>query len=116
MKKIIPLLIIIGLTMNVNVKANSELNSLDDVRVNIDHVDGQIISLLKQRQDLVKKAASFKKDESSVRDQERVEVVIKKIIGLAGNNGLDTEVAEKTYRAMIGAFINLELKEHTKDM
>lgn len=112
MKNVIPLLVFIGATMSNNAAGNGKVNSLSDVRDNIDCIDRKIIMLLKERQDMVKLAATFKKDETGVRDNKRVEAVIQKVIDLAIAAKLDPNVAEETYRAMISSFINLELSEH----
>ncbi|GIF40341.1 chorismate mutase [Actinoplanes xinjiangensis] len=86
--------------------------SLEDVRRAIDAVDVQVVGLLAERERLVRRAASFKKDEQGVRAPARVEQVIEKVRALAGERNASPEVVERVYRAMITAFIELELTEH----
>ncbi|MFI9814915.1 chorismate mutase [Saccharothrix variisporea] len=88
--------------------------SLDEVRAGIDAIDGQLVRLLAERQGLVKAAAAFKKDEDAVRAPDRVAQVIAKVRARAEEVGLAPEVAEAVWRAMIGAFIELELAEHRR--
>ncbi|WP_433788950.1 chorismate mutase [Actinoplanes sp. CA-252034] len=86
--------------------------SLDDVRRQIDALDAQVVDLLAQRERLVRSAATFKKDEQGVRAPARVEQVIDRVRALATERDASPDVVERVYRAMIGAFIELELGEH----
>ncbi|MEV6100775.1 chorismate mutase [Nocardia sp. NPDC051981] len=86
--------------------------SLAEVRTRIDVLDGDLIRLLAERQQLVRAAATFKADEQAVRAPERVERVVSLARERAAAAGLEPAVAEAVWRAMIGAFIALELDEH----
>ena len=89
-------------------------NSLADVRANIDALDRRIIPLLAERGRYVLEAARFKKDVAEVPAPARVEEVIAKVRRLAEENGAIPDVVEKTYRAMIAAFIAAETIEHAR--
>lgn len=86
--------------------------TLDDVRSAIDDLDRRIIGLIAERQTWVVKAGELKKSEEGVRAPARVEQVIGKVRKIAGETGASPEVVEKTYRAMIAGFIDLELDVH----
>ncbi|WP_346349084.1 GNAT family N-acetyltransferase [Rhizohabitans arisaemae] len=86
--------------------------SLAEVRDRIDAIDAELIGFLARRQDLVRAAAGFKRDEQGVRDPERVERVVAGARSKAEAVGLAPEVAEAVWRSMISAFIELELAEH----
>lgn len=88
--------------------------SLADVRREIDTIDTQMVRLLAARERQVRRAATFKTDEQGVRAPARVEQVISKVRALAGESGASPEVVERVYRAMIAAFIDLELTEHRR--
>ena len=90
------------------------LRSLADVRAQIDDLDTQIVALLARRQTLVEAAAGFKRDEQAVRAPDRVERVVAAVRAQASAAGLDAAVAEAIWRAMITAFIELELARHRK--
>ncbi|WP_106397843.1 chorismate mutase [Actinocorallia populi] len=92
----------------------TEPRSLSEVRELIDGIDGELVRLLAERQGLVRAAATFKKDTAAVRAPDRVEQVITAVRGRAAEAGLAPDVAEAVWRAMIGAFIDLELKEHAR--
>ncbi|OLT17024.1 chorismate mutase [Actinomadura sp. CNU-125] len=85
--------------------------SLADVRARIDGIDGALVRLLADRQALVRAAAAFKTDERSVRAPDRVERVVALARSRAADAGLSPDVAEAVWRAMVGAFIELELGE-----
>jgi isochorismate pyruvate lyase len=89
-------------------------DSLDQVRAQIDRLDREIVALLAERGDYVRQAARFKKTSADVAAPARVEQVIGKVRGLAGEKGADPVVVERVYRAMIAAFIEAEQKEHAR--
>ncbi|GLZ30345.1 chorismate mutase [Lentzea sp. NBRC 105346] len=88
--------------------------SLAEVRARIDAIDTELVRLLADRQQLVEQAAKFKKDENAVRAPDRVEQVIANVRAKAEQAGLAPDVAESVWRAMIRAFIDLELSEHER--
>lgn len=85
-----------------------EARSLTEVRDNIDRLDHGIIGLLAERGRFVRQAARFKTSRSEVEAPARVEQVIAKVRELAAEAGLEPQVAEAAYRAMISAFIEVE--------
>lgn len=89
-------------------------NSLEEVRVEIDRLDRQIVTLLAERGDYVKQAARFKKTSADVKAPARVEQVIAKVRALSAEMSANPEVTEQVYRAMITAFIEAETQEHIR--
>jgi isochorismate pyruvate lyase len=88
-----------------------EMESLADIRAQIDRLDQEIVALLAERGAYVRQAARFKRTEAEARAPERVEQVIGRVRELAEQWRLEPDVAERVYRAMIGAFVELELAE-----
>lgn len=86
--------------------------NIDAVRTEIDALDRRIVDLIAERQKWVIIAGSLKKNEDAVRAPARVEQVIAKVRALAEEAGASPEVVERTYRALIAAFIELELDHH----
>lgn len=88
--------------------------NLDLIRSEIDAIDVRLIALLAERQRWVEAAGRAKSGQSTdaVRAADRVEQVIVKVRYLASPAGLSPDVAERTYRAMIAAFIDHELEVH----
>ncbi len=85
-------------------------DNLPAVREAIDRLDGQIIALLAQRQQLVEQAGRLKprNHAQAVAAPERVAQVIAARRQAAAEAGLSPEVAEAVWQAMIAAFIRLE--------
>jgi len=71
-----------------------------------------MVELIAERQDLVIAAGALKRDENAVRAPARVEQVIAKVRLLAQDAGASPDVVERAYRALIAAFIDLELERH----
>lgn len=86
--------------------------SLEEVRARINELDQRIVKLIAERQRCVVAAGALKADEQAVRAPDRVEQVIAKVRALAESEGASPEVVERSYRAMIAAFIDLELDQH----
>jgi len=86
--------------------------TIDEVRRRIDDIDREIVELIGRRQTWVVEAGRLKTDKAAVRAPDRVEAVIAKVRSLAADAAASPEVVESTYRAMIAAFIELELGVH----
>lgn len=84
--------------------------TLKEIRQAIDGLDGEIIKLLAQRQQLVEQAGRLKPpgDARAVAAPERVAQVLADRRRQAAATGLSPEVAEAVWQAMIDAFIRLE--------
>ena len=89
-------------------------SSIEDVRDRIDQIDSELVKLIAQRGQCVKAASAFKTDSSAVRAPDRVQQVIDKVCKQAAEAGLSEAIIEKTYRAMIGAFIDYELEQYNQ--
>lgn len=82
--------------------------SLEEVRACIDEVDDRIVELIAQRGAYVARAACFKTNRRQAPALDRVQLVLERVKRRAEAVGLDVQVAEATYRAMINAFIDWE--------
>jgi isochorismate pyruvate lyase len=84
---------------------------LAGIRTAIDGVDKEIVALIARRQELVHLAGAQKADGAAVRAPERVEAVIENVRELGNQAGADPDVVEAAYRAMIDAFIEMEMHQ-----
>lgn len=82
--------------------------SLDEVRLHIDRLDRQLVALVAERGAYVAQAARFKKTPTEVAAPQRVAQVVHKVRAQALELGAEPAVIEATWRAMIGAFIEVE--------
>ena len=85
-----------------------DVQSLDEVRANIDRLDRGIIRLMAERGAFVRQAARFKASPEDVDAPGRVEQVVAQVRALAADADLEPQVAEAVYRAMIASFIEVE--------
>lgn len=94
----------------MNLKETAMTQSLNEVRLAIDALDGRLIELLAERQQWVEQAGRLKpqNDAVAVAAPERVAQVIAARRELVAAKGLSPDVAEAVWRAMIDAFIRLE--------
>ncbi|MET1021419.1 MAG: chorismate mutase [Arthrobacter sp.] len=90
--------------------AQADREQLAAVRVAVDEVDEQIVALIGRRERLIRIAGTLKADSAEVRAPGRVERVIEHVRAAAEQKDIDVDLVEKTYRAMIDAFITLELE------
>ena len=83
----------------------------------INGLDERIVALIGQRQAWVERAGRLKRDqdEDAVRAPSRVDAVIARVRALATLAGASPEVVERTYRAMIAAFVDLEMRIHARE-
>ncbi|MCU1572534.1 MAG: chorismate mutase [Micrococcaceae bacterium] len=88
----------------------AQREQLAAVRVAINEVDEQMVTLIARRERLIRIAGTLKADPAAVRAPARVEQVIAHVRSVAEAKNVDPVVVEATYRAMIEAFIELELK------
>lgn len=84
---------------------------LAEIRREIDDIDSEVIKLLARRSSLVSEAGKLKRNETAVRDPDRVEKVVDNIRRKAASAGLDPAIAEKIYRTVIDCFINKEMQQ-----
>ncbi|CAA7621604.1 chorismate mutase [Magnetospirillum sp. UT-4] len=92
----------------------TQCSSLAEVREHIDRLDRRIVPLLAERAGYVAQAAGFKPDKAAVVDTDRIEQIVLKVRHLANEEGMDPDLIEHIYRAMIEAYIVFEAKEYTR--
>ncbi len=81
-----------------------------ELRVAIDALDQELVTLLARRQAYIERAAILKHDRGTVRDQARVEDVIAKVLVQARAAGLSADIAEPVWRTLIEQSIQHELE------
>jgi isochorismate pyruvate lyase len=70
------------------------------------------VDLLAERQKYVISAAQYKADEDAVRAPDRRRSMMERLNKRAVAAGVNAEVVERVYVAMIDAFIDVELRKH----
>ncbi len=85
--------------------------SMEELRVEIDRLDRDLVRLLAERSRYIARAVALKSREGlPARIDERVEAVVVNVRREAERQGLDANLADKLWRAMMDEFIAYEEK------
>ena len=76
-------------------------DSMADVRREIDRLDRELVLLMAERLRYIEEAARVKQDRGRVRDEDRIEDVVAKVLAESEKVGLAPEVAEPVWRLLI---------------
>ena len=89
-------------------KTPDACGSMEELRAAIDALDAKLVALLAVRQTYIERAAQLKTDRGQVRDTDRIEDVVAKVIAEGERTGLSAEIAEPVWRTLIEASIRHE--------
>ena len=81
---------------------------MSELREAIDDLDSRLVALLAVRQAYIERAAQLKTGRDQVRDVERIEEVVARVIAEGKRSGLSAEIAEPVWRTLIEASIKHE--------
>jgi isochorismate pyruvate lyase len=84
--------------------------SMNELREAIDTLDSRLVALLAVRQAYIERAAQLKTGRDQVRDVERIEEVVAKVIAEGKRSGLSADIAEPVWRTLIEASIKHEFE------
>jgi len=90
-----------------------KFKNLNDVRKSIDKVDNQLVKLIGEREFYAKEALKFKTDRSEIKDNKRINAVLKRIKSLKKKykvRSLSDYTIQQIWILMIKNFIILENK------
>jgi len=79
-----------------------------ELRDAIDALDRRLVRLLAVRQGYIERAAVLKQDRGTVRDEARIEDVVRKVLAEARAAGLSPAIAEAVWRVLIERSIQHE--------
>jgi isochorismate pyruvate lyase len=82
-------------------KAPQDCADMEQLRAAIDTLDARLVRLLARRQGYIERAAVLKKDRATVRDDARIEEVVRKVVAEARAAGLSAAIAESVWRVLI---------------
>jgi isochorismate pyruvate lyase len=86
---------------NDAITAPEDCGSMAQLRVAIDALDRQLVTLLARRQAYIERAAVLKNGRDQVRDPARIEDVVQKVVAAAKEAGLNPAIAEPVWRTLI---------------
>jgi isochorismate pyruvate lyase len=88
--------------------------SMNELRAAIDTLDARLVALLAVRQAYIERAAQLKTGRDQVRDPDRIEDVVAKVIAEGRKAGLSADIAEPVWRTLIEASIRHEFDAFDK--
>ena len=88
--------------------------NMEELRKELDLLDNDLIKLVSKRFKFIEEAAIIKDDISKIRDNDRIEYIIKRLRGLAEDNDLSPDIVEKLWRFIIELSIELEVEIFNK--
>jgi isochorismate pyruvate lyase len=96
-------------------KPAEKCGSMAELRQAIDVLDARLVALLAVRQAYIERAAQLKTGRDQVRDPERIEDVVAKVIAEGRKAGLSPDIAEPVWRTLIEASIRHEFEAFDKE-
>ncbi len=81
---------------------------MGEIRKQIDALDKRLVTLLAERQKLIAAAGKVKPNRDTVRDEARIEEVVRLVLAEAEKTGLAKEIAEPVWRQLIESSIAYE--------
>ena len=81
---------------------------MQEIRAQIDALDKRLVALLAERQKLIAAAGEVKPSRDTVRDEARIEEVVRLVLTEAEKSGLAREIAEPVWRQLIESSIAYE--------
>ncbi len=85
--------------------------SMAEVRAHVDALDDILVPLLVERGGYMTQAAINKPLQSQVRDEDRIETIVRRVRARAEAEGGEPDVIEAIYRSMMEAYIAYEHRE-----
>ena len=85
-----------------------QFENMKELREEIDLLDNELIILFSKRFKFIEDAALIKNDINDIRDNERIEKIIKRLRNLAKKNNLSEDIIEKLWRFIIELSIEQE--------
>jgi chorismate mutase len=87
---------------------------LNLLRIKLDKLDNKLLSLIKDRTDLVKDVLKLKKFKKEIVDQKRINFILNKIKGKSKKLKIDTKITNRIWKNMIWSFIDYERRNFKK--
>tara|TARA_B100000965_G_C19216064_1_gene593782 strand:+ start:362 stop:652 length:291 start_codon:yes stop_codon:yes gene_type:complete len=84
------------------------------IRVKLDKVDNQLLSLIKKRTNLVNDVLKLKEFKNEIIDKKRINLILKKVRLKSKKIKVDPKITNRIWKNMIWAYINYEKKNFKK--
>ena len=87
---------------------------LDLIRVKLDKLDNNLLSLIKNRTLLVKDVLKLKEFKSEIVDKKRINFILKKIKTKSKKLKIDPKITNRIWKNMIWSYIDFEKRNFKK--
>ena len=87
---------------------------LAKIRLKLDNLDNQFLSLIKTRTNLVNEVVKLKEYKKEIVDKRRIKIILKKINQKSKKINIDPKITNRIWKNMIWAYINYERKNFKK--
>ncbi len=87
---------------------------LNLIRVKLDKLDNNLLSLIKQRSNLVKEVLKLKEFKKEIVDKKRINFILDKIHKKSKKIGIDSKITKRIWKNMIWSFIDYERRNFKK--
>jgi len=91
-------------------KSPDRCATMQDVRQAIDRLDEQLLELLGQRLEYIRRAAQLKTSIDQIRDEQRIESMIAHLKGQAASHGYSEQLVETVFRELIDFSVAHEMQ------
>ena len=79
------------------------------IRVKLDKLDNQLLSLIKKRTILVNDVLKLKEFKNEIVDKKRINQILKKIRSKSKKMKIDPKITNRIWKSMIWSYINYEI-------
>ena len=87
---------------------------LNLIRVKLDILDNKLLSLIKNRTNLVKEVVKLKEFKSEIVDKKRINFILNKIKAKSKKLKIDPKITNRIWRNMIWSYIDFERRNFKK--
>ena len=87
---------------------------LDILRVKLDKLDNKLLSLIKERSNLVKDVLKLKEFKKEIIDKKRIQFILTKVNKKSKKLDLDPKITKRIWKNMIWSFIDYERRNFKK--
>ena len=87
---------------------------LNFLRKKLDNLDIQLLKLVKERTEIIKKVLALKTYKNEIIDKKRISTILKKIKKESFKRNIDPKITHIIWKNMIWSYINFEKKNFKK--
>ena len=87
---------------------------LNFLRKKLDNIDIQLLKIIKERTEIIKKVLSLKDYKKEIIDKKRISVVLKKIKKESLKKNIDPKITHRIWKNMIWSYIDFEKRNFKK--